>query len=513
MADGKMYSYLIIDDEPFRVYCGPSNPVRGKVQVKFVPGKKQKAQASPAGVFELFGPIKIEIIAQGNHTVRYYMSTSMTKPSVRRGEWDLLPERQTLYEGPIRLREGQVVEYPFEVRIPSSFKLKGHRDHDSDYMTTEVTPPSMKFSQPLGVGSQSCDAEVRYWVETAVRMTAAEESLVGSYHSESQIVQYERAPTSAEHPPQSHTEFGYECLRDRCLANNNNNNNNNTTTTTESTSISPTTSTSTTKGGVTGFRARAAAFLKPAPVPRFTFSWEVHSATHVHRGEALKLRVRIIPEMEGSTVKEIPDDMEIVDAAVTIDRRITAAVGRRHAGNSTYRGVEKALAVQSRGESQSLRRFTEANGWTLEHVFFGSGDLMMRATGRGPEGQRRGLCSSFQTKFLEVGYELNFRLTFSVAGQNYEVRGSHGLVVHPPLQLDDSDTSSAFADAAISTTAGTTRVGGEGEGGGAVSPTLQQEHPDSRPGETSDPSAVAASFLPPYESGGAGEPPPPWSPS
>ncbi|KAK2764365.1 hypothetical protein FQN54_009059 [Arachnomyces sp. PD_36] len=376
MSVGTLKAKIVL---PARLICGPNEPVKGKVEVRYQPFGGRPAA-------ELFGPVVISI---------FYYARLKTKMKWGKEDYrarvQLYRRTLQLYEGPIRIKGGEVREYPFEFPIPQQvdspagvFNCWKRDDAGFDLDPAQPLPPSMAFAR-IGFNSDG-EAYIEHKVGALLNMPNIN---VATQASAESTIRYERPrmiTPVAENPA---TSRGWLFVKDKCLI-------------PEEDRPNP-----------QGFKEKTASMFQVVHRPFCKFKWAMTAPKHFHRGQQLLLKLRVEPMKEECTAPVLPM-IKLQSVTVRIIAHIDARTEVHIINEPRYSGENEVISRSVRGDGFP---FNEVNDWTRVIVVKDVTNLP----------------SSFRTVCIGQKYTMKITARLSIAGRYESVKGQWGVTIHPPL--------------------------------------------------------------------------------
>lgn len=384
MSVGTLKAAIVLNSAS-RLHCGPNDPVKGKVRVRYEPPQKQPDA-------ELFGPVKISITAYGRLKTKLKPEKETFRSRVQ-----LFQKRRQVYDGSIRIMKGEVRDYPFEFNFPqgiaNSYNIFGgwqKKDTVFNLDPKQPLPPTMDFSR-MGFSSNG-EAHVEYKVGVAVAMPSID---VSTQANNEIMIKYER-PRMTTLVRENPTVFrGFLAVKDKCLI-------------PEEDRPNP-----------QGFMEKTTSMFQVVHRPFCKFKWTMSAPQQFHRGQPLLLRVRFQPVVEECTAPVLPV-IKLQNVSVRVYARLEARTEVHIFNEPRYSGENE---VGSRTVRADEVPFSEENDW-------------MRVVA---VNSVTNLASSVRTICIQQSYMMKITATVSIAGKDETIKGQHCITIHPPLVEEPVD--------------------------------------------------------------------------
>lgn len=368
----------VVPNHPLGLHCGPDDPVRGNVRVRYVPPHKQPDS-------ELFGPLKISITVYGRLKTKLKPGKETFRERV-----PLFQRKLEVYNGPIRIKQGEIRDYPFGFIFPQRLDNPSHlytiwdgRDLNFNLEAGQPLPPSMSFAH-MGFNT-SGEAHVEYKISASLLMPSID---VSTTDANEVSIQYERPRMRTPVPDIPRVSRGIFAFKDKRLIPKED------------------------RPNPQGFKQRTSSLFQVVHRPFCKLRWTLTTPTHLHRYQPLMLQLRLKPQEEDCTAPVLPE-LKLIDVAVRVYACVVARTQTHFFNEPHYWGEDNAAGYVLRCDVP----FTERNHWTrlvaVDYV--------------------TNIPSSVRTICINQSYRIKIEARVSIAGRIETMKGRHPITIHPPL--------------------------------------------------------------------------------
>ena len=400
MSIGSLSAQVILDD-PSRIHHGPSDPVRGRVELSYLSHKQSST--------ELFGRLVLDLTFHGRTKTKIWRSNGQSTITYR-GRFPLLSITRKIYDDVVKMAPGEQKSVPFEISFPPSTQPlaldQGEWKPNSKFENARhgmALPPSMHRKLAM-LGSFS--AFIEYRIGCIIKMDGLHVDLCPPGKDDEVFVHYD-SERSLHNPAPRRTVGGTVKVSNKELLD-------------ESDRPS-------------GLKEKMKAAFSSDFYPTYTFDWTFESPLEIYNGSPTTVMVRITPRSPSVERKElVVPPVYFEQCSLEIKSITYARTGRqRLMPEQNEHGTKKEHVLDGRADFDGP--FIEDNDWTKTITF----EPVL-------------LPSSFRFVNVRVDYTLKFSGVFKTAGKTETVSDFWNISVYPPLNdvpppIDGPSTSSGVA--------------------------------------------------------------------
>jgi hypothetical protein len=195
MSAGTIFGKVVLD-RPEKWHCGPNDPVKGFVELKYF-GRSKQSSANANEPQSLFGPLLIFANFTGRAKTKIHKSNGNSS-STHRGRAPLFAQRHKIYDGPYNSKSLECVRFPFSFNFPECSQAmceQGEFRPDPRFHSEAGGPLPPTFSiENIGF-SKRFIAFVEYRIGASIRMPGIDIDINGLDRDENRaVVLYEQPP-------------------------------------------------------------------------------------------------------------------------------------------------------------------------------------------------------------------------------------------------------------------------------------------------------------------------------
>ena len=392
MSIGSLSAHIRPDD-PSRVHHGPSDPVKGTVELVYC-----SSVNTPSN--ELFGRLVLDITFHGRTKTKIRRSNGQST-TIYRGRVPLFSHTYTIYNDVFKTSAGERQFIPFEVYFPprtSYAESDWKDDYEFESLRQDLPlPPSMEKAST----SRFPQAFVEYRIGCAMRMDGLRLDLNTHGKYDEPVVQYDlpQTPINAAVPMEnwrgvvsvSNKELLPEDQRP------------------------------------SGLKEKMKATFSSDYYPTYAFDWTIQAPRHIPNGSPIHVIVDIKPREPSKREHFVVPSVHFSHCSLEIKSLVSARTERKmfHEAHEHSSSTE----LQRHGEPSSRGAFSGDDDWTQVWTF-----------------QPFFLPTSFRHVSIKKEHKFKLRGMFAVAGQTESISHEWAGSILPPYEGSPTGMSSALVD-------------------------------------------------------------------